>query len=98
MVLSELEKPPDKAEIPCFTIERVRNVQTCVYFGRDHHAQDVASSEMFKHTKRLENFKMTWNEKIGCYCVEGEATKREFRRLADTARTLGCKVTQTNRE
>ncbi|UCD73340.1 MAG: hypothetical protein JSW01_01490 [Candidatus Bathyarchaeota archaeon] len=69
-------------------------VQTCVYFGRDHHAQDVASSEMFRHVKRLNKFKMVWNEKIGGYCVEGEASKREFRRLADTAITLGCKVTQ----
>ena len=71
-------------------------MQTCVYFGRDHHAQDVASSEMFRHVKRLNKIKMVWNEKIGGYCVEGEASKREFRRLTDTARTLGCKVTQEN--
>jgi hypothetical protein len=51
---------------------------------------------MFRHVKRLNKFKMVWNEKIGGYCVEGEASKREFRRLTDTARTLGCKVTQEN--
>lgn len=51
---------------------------------------------MFKHVKRLNKFKMVWNEKIGSYCVEAEASKGEFRRLTDTAITLGCKVTQGN--
>ena len=73
----------------------MRSVQICVYFGRDRHAQDVASSEMFGHVKRLDNFKMVRDEKAGCYCVEAEANKREYKRLSYAAKMLGCKVTNT---
>jgi hypothetical protein len=57
----------------------------------------VATSEMFKHVKKLDKFRMVWNEKMESYCVEGETTKREFSHLADTARALGCRVTRRKR-